>query len=104
MKARIKQETMSNKWAEIIQEMVDLPCNRSIMSILRRVAIAACIYYIWNEKNKRLFADAKRSSQELQREIYSCVRLKLASLKSKEIKTSGRCMQTLEYTHGYKDQ
>lgn len=41
------------------------------MSILRRIAVAACVYFIWNEK---------RSHKDLLTVITNNVRMKMASL------------------------
>ena len=57
MKKMMNLEQMTNNWDEIMDVFMSLPSNRSIMSIVRRVVIAACIYYIWNERNKRLNGD-----------------------------------------------
>lgn len=54
------------------------------MSILRRIVLAACVYYVWNERNKRLFANEKRDYKVLLTVIVNNIRLKLASLKVKK--------------------
>ena len=46
MKKRIKKEEWTDNWKEIIDDMVRMPCNKIIMSVLRRVVLAACVYYI----------------------------------------------------------
>ncbi|PWA68056.1 reverse transcriptase zinc-binding domain-containing protein [Artemisia annua] len=80
LKKRIKHDSWNNKMNGVIDEMVKLPCNKSIMRILRRIVLAACVYQIWNERNKRLFGEDKRSCQVVLSEIINHVRLKLASL------------------------
>nr|GEV33116.1 putative S-locus glycoprotein domain-containing protein [Tanacetum cinerariifolium] len=39
MKGRMKQQNMPDNWDMVIKRMVELPCNRSIMSILWRVVV-----------------------------------------------------------------
>nr|GEX41402.1 reverse transcriptase domain, reverse transcriptase zinc-binding domain protein [Tanacetum cinerariifolium] len=60
--------------------MTQLRHNRSIKSVLRRIILAACVYFIWNERNKRLFTSDKKDSKELTAKIVNYVRLKLTSL------------------------
>ncbi|GJW01885.1 RNA-directed DNA polymerase, eukaryota, reverse transcriptase zinc-binding domain protein [Tanacetum coccineum] len=86
MKGRIKQPNMPDKWELIMQKMVELPNNRSIMSILKRIVVAACIYYIWGERNRMLFTNEKRGNGALTVEITNYVRLKLTSLTVKDTK------------------
>ena len=80
MKKMINKEHWDGKWDNILNKMVSMPCNNSIMSILRRLVFAACIYFIWNERNKRVFSDEKKSCQEILKTIVHHVRMRLASL------------------------
>ncbi|GJV18645.1 hypothetical protein Tco_1367665 [Tanacetum coccineum] len=78
-----KQENfdfMPDNWDAIMAAMTQLRHNRSIKSVLRRIILAACIYFIWNERNKRLFTSDKKDSNDLTAEIVNYVRLKLTSL------------------------
>ncbi|PWA97923.1 reverse transcriptase zinc-binding domain-containing protein [Artemisia annua] len=74
---------MPYEWEAILHKMVSLPCNNSISSVVRRIVIAASVYFIWMERNKRLFTREKRNPNELLKTIIEHVRLKLASLKVK---------------------
>ena len=56
------------------------------MSVLGRIVVAACVYYIWCERNKRLFSGEKRSYKEVKKAILNNVRFKLACLTVKESK------------------
>ena len=80
MKKMINKEHWDGNWDNILNKMVSMPCNNSIMSILRRLVFAACIYFIRNERNKRVFSDEKKSCQEILKTIVHHVRMRLASL------------------------
>ncbi|GJZ75169.1 hypothetical protein Tco_0639634, partial [Tanacetum coccineum] len=54
--------------------------NKSIRSVLIKVIIAACVYFIWTERNKRHFTNEKQSCKDLVDNVVYHVRLKLASL------------------------
>nr|GEU97574.1 protein MOR1 isoform X2 [Tanacetum cinerariifolium] len=54
------------------------------MSVLRRIVVAAAVYYVWNEKNKRLFDRESRNVETITRLIIEYVKLKLMSLTVKQ--------------------
>ncbi|PWA79019.1 ATPase, F1/V1/A1 complex, alpha/beta subunit, Zinc knuckle CX2CX4HX4C [Artemisia annua] len=83
-KKRIDKETLPNRWEDVIQYMIKLKCNQSINSILRRIGLAACVYFIWNERNRRIFGNEKRVVDELIKTIVNHLRLKLSSLHVKK--------------------
>ena len=64
--------------------MISQKFNKSIKSILRRIGLAACVYYIWNERNKRVFTNEKQDVEVLINTIVNHIRLKLSSLNVKE--------------------
>lgn len=52
--------SLPNDWKDIISELVKINNNNANRSILRRIVVAATVYYIWNERNKMLFDKGKR--------------------------------------------
>ncbi|GJW58496.1 RNA-directed DNA polymerase, eukaryota, reverse transcriptase zinc-binding domain protein [Tanacetum coccineum] len=80
LKKQEKFDFMPDNWDAIMAAMTQLRHNRSIKSVLRRIILAACVYFIWNERNKRLFTSDKKDSNDLTAEIVNYVRLKLTSL------------------------
>ena len=74
---------LPGEWEAIINKMVSMPCNNSIASVVRRLVMAASLYFIWTERNKRLFTEEKKSPKDLIKAIIDNVRLKMASLKVK---------------------
>ncbi|GJV17423.1 RNA-directed DNA polymerase, eukaryota, reverse transcriptase zinc-binding domain protein [Tanacetum coccineum] len=72
------------KSVEILKEaIVNEGCRNTIKSIIQRISIATAIYYIWNERNKRIFTQEQRNSQCLFNEIEENIKLQLLSLKVK---------------------
>ncbi|GJX69408.1 hypothetical protein Tco_0305135 [Tanacetum coccineum] len=80
LKKQEKFDFMPDNWDAIMAAMTQLRHNRSIKSVLRRIILAACVYFIWKERNKRLFTSDKKDSNDLTAEIVNYVRLKLTSL------------------------
>ena len=84
-KQRTEQDSMPGKWDDIVNFMVRQKINKSIKSILKRIGFAACVYYIWIERNRRIFSNEKRDASELIKTIVNYLRLKLSILKVKKI-------------------
>ncbi|GJT23324.1 hypothetical protein Tco_0893261 [Tanacetum coccineum] len=68
----------------VIQFLYEIGNKNNIKSIVRRIAFAACLYGIWNERNSRIFKDSKRSYEEVLKSIIEIVRNKLMSLMVKD--------------------
>ncbi|GKC77044.1 RNA-directed DNA polymerase, eukaryota, reverse transcriptase zinc-binding domain protein [Tanacetum coccineum] len=78
---------LSEGWDQIIMEMVALPLNKNIWSIMRRIVCSATVYYIWQERNNRLFKNEHRTKDKLLSIIKETIILKLAGLTVKESNT-----------------
>lgn len=63
-----------------------MPCGISIYSIVRRLVLAASVYLLWQERNRRAFTNEKRDRKELLKTIINTTRFKLVSLNVKPSK------------------
>ncbi|GKC61478.1 reverse transcriptase zinc-binding domain-containing protein [Tanacetum coccineum] len=70
----------SNNWSSIVREYIQLKDGNMIWSIVRRLVCGAAVYYVWLERNARLFGEAKRDEAFLCQEIMDTVRMKIMSL------------------------
>ncbi|XP_035835763.1 uncharacterized protein LOC118484007 [Helianthus annuus] len=75
--------TSSFKIGDIMEGLLSIPNKNSVRSIIGRLLLAASSYFIWQERNARLFNSTRRLADKLGEIIVSTVRLKLASLKIK---------------------
>ncbi|GJW45087.1 hypothetical protein Tco_0073886 [Tanacetum coccineum] len=60
-------------------------CN-NILNILRRLVCGAAVYYIWQERNARIFGNGKKDEKMLCKVIKETIRMRLLSLQVKESK------------------
>ncbi|GJR05914.1 putative reverse transcriptase domain, reverse transcriptase zinc-binding domain protein [Tanacetum coccineum] len=60
---------------------------RTTRSMIAKLVVAATAYYVWQERNWRLFKKGKRSSDQIVECILSTIRLKLLSCKLKKSKS-----------------
>ncbi|XP_071703994.1 uncharacterized protein [Rutidosis leptorrhynchoides] len=78
------QITSSHEWSMVASDTVGFRANKSAASLVAKLLFGATIYFIWQERNSRLFNSKKRAAKELFGVIYSTVRLKLLSVQFKE--------------------
>ncbi|GKF07892.1 RNA-directed DNA polymerase, eukaryota, reverse transcriptase zinc-binding domain protein, partial [Tanacetum coccineum] len=69
---------LSSEWDQIIMEMKGLPLNKNIWSIVRRLVCNAAVYYIWQERNNRIFKNEKRDKKTMFNLVKENVGMKLS--------------------------
>ncbi|GJZ75391.1 hypothetical protein Tco_0639856 [Tanacetum coccineum] len=80
----------TQSWKDIVDLIAEKPCLNSIWSIIRRLSFGAVIYFLWQERNMRIFKDQKREWQSLLQIIYDTIKARVMGLmfkKSKAIET-----------------
>lgn len=75
---------------DIIQSLMPIMNRRTTNSVVAKLVVAASTYYVWQERNWRLFKKGKRSPDQIVECIKSSVRLKLLSCKLKKSKNGER--------------
>ncbi|GJW09450.1 aspartic peptidase [Tanacetum coccineum] len=68
---------------DVVSFLQPIAHQRTVISIIGRLLLAATAYYIWDERNKRVFKQVKRSWADIRDIIITTVRLKLFTLKFK---------------------
>lgn len=71
-------------WKGLIDKLASRPVNKSIWSIIQRLLLAATVYFLWQERNFRLFQGKQRSADVLCNIIIDMVRFRLLGLKINE--------------------
>jgi hypothetical protein len=77
----------SSNWKNIIEEISEMTANSNIWSILRRIVIGAVVYYVWQERNNRLFDKGSRTEDELVKNIVETVKMRMMSFHVKDSRT-----------------
>nr|GEW22224.1 reverse transcriptase zinc-binding domain-containing protein [Tanacetum cinerariifolium] len=75
---------------DIIQDLLPIVKYRTTVSVIAKLVVAASAYYVWQERNWRLFKKGKRNSDQIVQCIVSSMRLKLLSCKLKKSKSGER--------------
>ncbi|XP_071687999.1 uncharacterized protein [Rutidosis leptorrhynchoides] len=74
----------SHDWSKVVDDIAGSNDKNSANTLVAKLLFAAAVYFIWIERNSRLFDSKKRSAKDLFGEIYASVRLKLFSVRFKE--------------------
>ena len=68
-------------WKYCISQMVSLCKGKSLSSLVRKLALAASVYYIWSERNSRFHDHSLREAQVVLWAITDIIRYRLSSVK-----------------------
>ena len=72
---------------DILVFLIPISRGRSAQSIIARIVLAATAYFIWMERNHRLFNKKSSTVDQLVQAISSTVRLKLVTFRFKKMST-----------------
>ncbi|KAJ0892199.1 putative reverse transcriptase zinc-binding domain-containing protein [Helianthus annuus] len=76
-------EDVNPVWEEIISWLLDRRSLKKLNNVVARLITAAAAYYIWRERNARLFRNTTRPPDVLAKHILATVRYKLMGMKFK---------------------
>ncbi|GJV40441.1 RNA-directed DNA polymerase, eukaryota, reverse transcriptase zinc-binding domain protein [Tanacetum coccineum] len=69
---------------EIVHTLISNGNGSNIRSIIRRLAFAASVYSIWQERNGRIFKESKRSCDEVFKNLVEMIKNKLIGITVKD--------------------
>ncbi|GKB53678.1 reverse transcriptase domain, reverse transcriptase zinc-binding domain protein [Tanacetum coccineum] len=81
------------RYKDIVDYINPFAKRRSCKSVIAKLVFSASVYYLWQERNARLFSNQKRSVKQVVDVIKSSVRLKLLSCSFKKSRDS------MEFVH-----
>jgi len=79
-------------WEMIVDRLKPRARKKSMQNVIDKLIFAASVYYIWQERNKRLFTKLSRPVNVLAELILSTVRLKMLTFKYKRTANVERLM------------
>ena len=73
-------------WGSLIQwASLHLRCRRDFRQVLARLVLSATVYFLWYERNNRVFHQRRRFRWEIIAEIYDYVRSRLLDLEDQYV-------------------
>ncbi|XP_071727686.1 uncharacterized protein [Rutidosis leptorrhynchoides] len=76
--------SISDEWKNIVEKLIPFAQRKVARVMVTKILFSATVYYIWLERNSRLFNGEARDPKKLVDIIHGTVRLKLMSVKFKE--------------------
>ncbi|XP_071727289.1 uncharacterized protein [Rutidosis leptorrhynchoides] len=73
-----------DNWEKVAAELAPVSHRKVARIVVTKLAFSATVYFIWQERNARLFTGKARSEEDLFQVIFSTVLLKLMSLRWKD--------------------
>ncbi|GJV06988.1 RNA-directed DNA polymerase, eukaryota, reverse transcriptase zinc-binding domain protein [Tanacetum coccineum] len=95
-KARMKFH--NDSWNNTPDEMSKGVANRSVWGVIKKLCLAVVVYYIWQERNLRLFNNDQRDKEVLINTIIEEIKAKMVSITVKNTDTD-TVLQAEELTH-----
>ncbi|GJR13403.1 putative RNA-directed DNA polymerase [Tanacetum coccineum] len=88
LKGLMKLDNAPSDLYQVLDYILVRPLGKSVWSIIQRLGIGATVYFLWQERNLRMFQNKERSVDSVCCIIKDYVRLRLLSLKIKKSKQS----------------
>ncbi|GKE45455.1 hypothetical protein Tco_1472739 [Tanacetum coccineum] len=85
-------DSIPHRLIDVTTFIIPISKGKTAVSILSRLVLTATSYYIWLERNERLFKKKTSSPDQIVDVIISMVRLKLVTFKFKKISTRSRLL------------
>ncbi|GKD71397.1 hypothetical protein Tco_1325487, partial [Tanacetum coccineum] len=73
-----------NDLKSIVTLLSQTKAKRNLRKVVNRLVLAAVVYYIWQERNWRIFKQEKRIVDQIQKIITENVKMRLMSFKVKQ--------------------
>ncbi|KAK9053425.1 hypothetical protein SSX86_030059 [Deinandra increscens subsp. villosa] len=77
-------QNSSTAWDDILASLITSARSKSFDAVISRIGVAAVAYYVWQERNNRLFHNQTRPPDILAGVILETIRLRLLSLTCKK--------------------
>ena len=84
MKNKADLQDMPSSLDQIVDWLIPIAKKRSAQSVIAKLVFASSTYFIWQERNGRLFKKKKKSCEQLIEVILSIIRLKLLTFHFKK--------------------
>ncbi|XP_021996242.2 uncharacterized protein LOC110893442 [Helianthus annuus] len=93
-------EDVQNSWAGIFDHLLLVAQSKAVEHIITKLVVGAASYFIWQERNQRLFSAKRRSTDQLIDIILTTVRLKLHMMRYKPTRQATAMLQDWSLPRG----
>ncbi|XP_022032946.1 uncharacterized protein LOC110934060 [Helianthus annuus] len=93
VKGKAGMADISEEWNSIFQYLLGISASDIAKHVITKIVVSASAYFVWEERNRRLYSSKKRKSSILVEVILSTVRLKLHSMRLKKSSSTVQVLQ-----------
>ncbi|XP_022037864.1 uncharacterized protein LOC110940588 [Helianthus annuus] len=91
---------IANSWDMIFTHLVQVANSKNAMHVICKMVVSAAGYFVWQERNLRLFTSKKRSAKRLVDIVLATVRMKLHTMRFKRTSQVERILQDWSLPRG----
>ncbi|KAJ0523308.1 hypothetical protein HanIR_Chr10g0492361 [Helianthus annuus] len=84
---------VQNKWVLIYEFLLDIANSKMAANVIAKIVVGDAAYFVWEERNRRLFSSKRRNADQLVEVILATVRLKLHTMRFKNSSQMARVLQ-----------
>ncbi|XP_022040861.1 uncharacterized protein LOC110943397 [Helianthus annuus] len=103
IQSKVSMDAVSPMWTDIVDWLLVRARSKSAMNYVAKILTAAAVYFIWQERNARLFKNQLRPPEKLSEIILNTVRYKLIGAKLKNTASVRRLLGEWEIRGGHVD-
>ncbi|MFS7927039.1 hypothetical protein Hanom_Chr04g00304231 [Helianthus anomalus] len=74
-------DSVTDNWSSIMIWMAQYADSKKLVHVICKILIVASSYFVWQERNNRLFSQKYRTPEQVAQVIFHTVRLKLMGFK-----------------------
>ncbi|MFS7936769.1 hypothetical protein Hanom_Chr05g00419631 [Helianthus anomalus] len=91
---------ITNQWHAIFDYLVGIANSNKASHVIAKLVVSAAAYFVWDERNRRLFTTKRRSKMQLVDVNLSRVRLKLQTMRFKSSVQTERVLRNRSLPRG----
>ncbi|XP_022014459.2 uncharacterized protein LOC110913951 [Helianthus annuus] len=92
--------SVANSWDIIYNHLVQFASSKKAVHVIGKLVVSAAGYFVWQERNSRLFTSKKRCVARLTEIILATVRMKLHTMRFKRTSQVERILQEWSLPRG----
>ncbi|XP_021975473.1 uncharacterized protein LOC110870597 [Helianthus annuus] len=83
VRGKAGMDMIQSTWTDIFEYLVEVAKSNMAEHIIAKLVVGVTAYFVWEERNRRLFTDKRRNKDQLVEIVLSTVRMKLHTMRFK---------------------
>ncbi|XP_022019068.1 uncharacterized protein LOC110919098 [Helianthus annuus] len=91
---------IQNTWSDIFEYLVSIANSKKAINVIAKLVVGATVYFVWEERNRRLFTPKRRTKEQIIEVVFSTVRMKLHTMRFQNSVHTARVLQDWSLPRG----